>query len=883
MNSEANMFKNKITHYFNLPIALCILSIALLSACSEKQSSNNPSLVSLIQQGKAYKEQYQYKATMAVAQNAIKLYPEQIDGYLLLAASYSDIGSMRDAIHLLENYQYAKNEQYYFQLLENYIDIGKHISALTLLRANPDIFKKQPNRLLIAEGKLALSKENIREAFSYFNQIDKQDEYYFESQIGIAKIEMIDGDFNTAMKTLDAVLAIDKDHIETLKLKSYIYTTQKQYEKAETTLTHILPLLPASDIFTPQRISVLEAIIQVLTLQGRSAEATLYTQILSTEMPEFASANQRYAQALKAFKNKEVEKSKSILNEILTDTPGYTKATTLLGVILYGEGNITEAEQYLSKVIDPETNTKELTQLYLVSQIKLNKSSELLTMLDDLITPDTDFDTLALYSIAALDQKQMDKAKMALELMQNRQPDSSQLAFLQNRYYTSLEQPDYDQANQILTRALTLDESNLTLQKAYIGNLLLDGKMADADSYINNLNARKNKNIEQSLLIAQYNLYRKDYKQAESQLSQIRQTAPEHLDSLYTLAKVYQVQQQWGSALTVFQQIIKYHPDLVNGYQGTIASMLKQGKKPTFKTIPLPEESNNAVLNLVYSNYLLLSKQYQAAHDLLNKDMSLLPAQLQPQKKELQKQVNIKRAISALAKKDYQQSRVIAVENIKKSPDDAVFYNILAKTEIEAQQFSEAKKVIEQITARFPKNQTLDVIKADLSLAKGDTQEAIRLFKQAWSNSKEDATAAKLYATLMRNNKDQAPAFLTEWLIALPDSLAANLSKAMELQQDQQHTQAINTYEKILKVAPNNLISLNNAAWLYIDHDIDKAEALAQKAYSLAPSNPSILDTYGWILFKNGKKDEAKDMIKSALTILPDDVNIQSHWIDVQN
>ena len=47
---------------------------------------------------------------------------------------------------------------------------------------------------MIAEGNLALGKENIREAFSYFNQIGKQDEYYFDSQIGIAKIEMIDGE-----------------------------------------------------------------------------------------------------------------------------------------------------------------------------------------------------------------------------------------------------------------------------------------------------------------------------------------------------------------------------------------------------------------------------------------------------------------------------------------------------------------------------------------------------------------------------------------------------------------------------------------------------------------------------------------------------------------
>jgi predicted Zn-dependent protease len=60
-----------------------------------------------------------------------------------------------------------------------------------------------------------------------------------------------------------------------------------------------------------------------------------------------------------------------------------------------------------------------------------------------------------------------------------------------------------------------------------------------------------------------------------------------------------------------------------------------------------------------------------------------------------------------------------------------------------------------------------------------------------------------------------------------------------------------------------------------------KAEELAAKAYQVAPNNPAVLDTYGWILFEAGKVEEAKPFIKRALELLPDNVEIQQHWSEV--
>ncbi len=74
-------------------------------------------------------------------------------------------------------------------------------------------------------------------------------------------------------------------------------------------------------------------------------------------------------------------------------------------------------------------------------------------------------------------------------------------------------------------------------------------------------------------------------------------------------------------------------------------------------------------------------------------------------------------------------------------------------------------------------------------------------------------------------------------------------------------------YEKVLKIDPDNVLVLNNYAY-YLSLrgiNLDKAEEMAKKAMDLEPSNSSYQDTYGWVMFKQGKYDEAKEWIGNAL------------------
>ena len=65
---------------------------------------------------------------------------------------------------------------------------------------------------------------------------------------------------------------------------------------------------------------------------------------------------------------------------------------------------------------------------------------------------------------------------------------------------------------------------------------------------------------------------------------------------------------------------------------------------------------------------------------------------------------------------------------------------------------------------------------------------------------------------------------------------------------------------------PNNTGVLNNLAYVLALNDIRLTDALtlAQKALELSPNNPTMMDTYGFVLYKNRDYERALEYLSAA-------------------
>jgi tetratricopeptide (TPR) repeat protein len=74
-------------------------------------------------------------------------------------------------------------------------------------------------------------------------------------------------------------------------------------------------------------------------------------------------------------------------------------------------------------------------------------------------------------------------------------------------------------------------------------------------------------------------------------------------------------------------------------------------------------------------------------------------------------------------------------------------------------------------------------------------------------------------------------------------------------------------FEKALSMAPNNPLILNNYSYYLSlrEEKLDQAEQYIKRCIDMEPNSSTYLDTYGWVLYKMGRVDEAIIMIEKAM------------------
>ena len=331
---------------------------------------------------------------------------------------------------------------------------------------------------------------------------------------------------------------------------------------------------------------------------------------------------------------------------------------------------------------------------------------------------------------------------------------------------------------------------------------------------------------------------------------------------------------KFSEARERFERVIEIRPNLGAAKMGLGIALRRSGDAKDalsiFESIVTSKPSWRAA-QLELGETLLVLNRLEAAKNAFNK-AEALGAQPHVIKKRLgEYYVSIK-------KLDQAQSifkNIIDTDNA----DETIYINL---SEIEQSKFShdKAMKWLVRGGQKYPDSALLKFRLGSYLAAMGRYEEAITELERALELAPKDLIALKTLSLAQVKKGDSKGALKTAE--KLYESSGGRINEAVyyatRLSANGEKTKAEKVYRDILKEQPNHVIALNNLASILADSKrFKEAEQHARAVNKLVKNNGNLLDTLGWILYQQGKLDEATEVLLKASHTSPDNGTIQYH------
>ncbi|MDP5063155.1 MAG: tetratricopeptide repeat protein [Haliea sp.] len=162
-----------------------------------------------------------------------------------------------------------------------------------------------------------------------------------------------------------------------------------------------------------------------------------------------------------------------------------------------------------------------------------------------------------------------------------------------------------------------------------------------------------------------------------------------------------------------------------------------------------------------------------------------------------------------------------------------------------------------------------------LLIEQGDASGSAAFFDQqraAYPTLTEQFFALEYELLTRAGLHDTGLALLNQGLSSLPEATSLRYSRAMLREQDGDLAGMEADLRYILQRDPDNATALNALGYTLSNRTnrYVEAEQLISRALTLAPEEPAILDSMGWVLFRQGRAEEALHYLRRAWSGLED-------------
>lgn len=345
--------------------------------------------------------------------------------------------------------------------------------------------------------------------------------------------------------------------------------------------------------------------------------------------------------------------------------------------------------------------------------------------------------------------------------------------------------------------------------------------------------------------------------QAFDQIAQIIEKNPNEPRYLLLMGDLYLEENQQDKAIQYYEKVKAIDPDnpslilsMVNYFEKTNDRQAAQAELQ--KAVTNPSMEVDVKLQLL-TRYLSILQQSNQDMKQVNSLFDTLFEQ-HPNNSRL----NLIYGNVLMLQEDKEGAEKQFWAYIKANPDDSDGYDQLLRIVVADQDLKKIKEVTTEALKYLPQDAQYYFYLGAVYFQEGKHREALKVFEEGLAN-------ASMLNPIIESDFHGQIGDLNYYL--------GNQNVAFE------------NYEKALQINPQNLPVLNNYSY-YLSlekKDLDKAEKMSGITVKVEPTNPTYLDTYGWVLYEQGSYTLAKIYIERAIEYGKEDLSaeVMEHYGDV--
>lgn len=365
---------------------------------------------------------------------------------------------------------------------------------------------------------------------------------------------------------------------------------------------------------------------------------------------------------------------------------------------------------------------------------------------------------------------------------------------------------------------------------------------------------------------------------AEQLMLGLHERHPDDVRSLYALAVLEAAHRRFTEAEARLRQVIDLEPDWEQPRVLLARVLVAQNRRDdalAFLEASVRRQADSTLLRTTYARMLVDAADYQGA---LEQFRNL--SRLQPEDTELV----FGYAMLATQQEQWDEARPIW-QNLRGDPDrrDEASYYL---AQIEEQDGNDEVAIGLFGTVQGSELKVDAVMRMAQILARtgrlAEAREALQQARIANPGRAADLYIGETQIVQKYGDREAALALYATALAAYPDNRDLLYNRALYVVELGDFAWMERDLRRLLEEDPDNVDALNALGYTLADRNerLDEAFVLVSRALELRPDSPAILDSMGWVLYRQGDLERAAAYLRRALQLNQDD-EIAAHLGEV--